>query len=209
MRKRVIGRRDLSADILAAMSAHSGVGDMDGVEVVGMHSQSPARQSGLRRGDVVLALDDKVAMHSQDKYWMALSGFHPGQRVKYLVLRDNAGAHELIQFEVEIERAPQTSTANMRIRDARSVLHGCTFGELQPALGIELGMNPCKEGVLLMEMPYSSLAAHAGLSASDLLLAVDGVEIDCVDKLHELQIDRSQRHIMVIQRGDMVGDFVV
>lgn len=181
---------------------------IEGVEVLDMHKQSGAKQCGIEEGDVLIMINDNIEIDSPDKYWMTLNGFVPNQIVKYLVLRVNDGStgYELLEFDVKISNPPEPTSDDVRIRDSRNVLNGCSFGELQPALGIELGINACKEGVMLMEMPYSSIAAHSGFKAGDLLLEIDGVEIENVEHLNDLNLSRSVRHNIVIQRGDMVGE---
>ena len=109
---------------------------------------------------------------------MTLNGFVPTQTVNYLVLRhdDNRSEYELLDFDVSIMTPPQPKYDDLWIRDSRNVLGGCLFGELQPSLGIELGMNASKKGNV-MEMPYSTL-----------LHILDFKQAICCLKLMELKL---------------------
>eukprot|EP00484_Ammonia_sp_Unknown_P014983 CAMPEP_0197081458 /NCGR_PEP_ID=MMETSP1384-20130603/214646_1 /TAXON_ID=29189 /ORGANISM="Ammonia sp." /LENGTH=502 /DNA_ID=CAMNT_0042520353 /DNA_START=82 /DNA_END=1588 /DNA_ORIENTATION=- len=183
---------------------------VDGVEIMSMHSQSPAMKAGLQIGDVLLMMDKRVAVDSTDTYWMTLAAFVPEQSVNYMVLRydETTAEYKLLEFEVNVETPPKAETSDVRIRDAKNMFNGCLFGELQPELGIELGLNPCLEGVMLLEMPYQSMAAHSGFKPGDVLLEVDGTEIESVEQLKRLNLSRNYTHNIVIQRGDMVGEII-
>ena len=183
---------------------------LDGVEVVGMHSQSPAARSGIAVGDVLVRMDQRVAIGSQDQYWMTLEGFVPGQSVPYSVMRWDAETlqYRVVDFDVEIGIPPKATSENVLISDG--VFGGCTLGELQPSMGGEWGFNPSKEGVLIYEMPYASYAARSGLMVGDLLLQIDGQKVETAEQVRDLSVSRSQRHHkLVIQRGDMVGEFTL
>eukprot|EP01084_Bolivina_argentea_P222426 376479_1 len=85
------------------------------------------------------------------------------------------------------------------------------LGELQPALGIELGQNPCTAGVMLMELQYQSYAAHHGFRAGDIVLEIDGATIDTLNDMKDITSFRgtNKRHKFLIKRGEMVGEINV
>eukprot|EP01083_Nonionella_stella_P063217 164289_1 len=206
--KKVIDARYLSENVIQRLSdAH--LFYVDGVEVVEMHRQSPAKQKGIKEGDVLIRMNDTIEIDSQDKYWMVLNGFRPNETVKYWVLRWKEKEYELLDFDVSIMQPPRSQSEDVLIRDSRNVLNGCLFGELQPSLGIELGINASNEGVMLMKMPYPSVAAQYGFRAGDILLEIDGVKIQNVQQLRHVNVNRRSQHNIVVQRGNMVGQIIV
>ena len=209
--KKVINIRDLTKEVIDKLNklmntTHSFY--IEGVEILEMHKKSPAIKAGIKKGDILIMINKKIEIDSQDRYWMTLNGFVPTQIVNYLVLRHNEinFEYDLLDFDVCIDLPPKPTNNDLRIRDSKNVLSGCLFGELQPSVGIELGINACKEGVILMEIPYSSIAAHSGFKAGDVLLQVDGTNIEKVDQLTDLNLSRNYRHNIVIQRGELVGE---
>jgi len=180
---------------------------IDGIDILELHRDSPALKSGIREGDMLIMMNNKIEMNSLDKYWIALNGFVPNEVVKYLILRwnEDKGEHDLMEFDVSICEPPTGAEDNILIIDQDNAFYGCLFGEIKPALGIEMGMNPCKEGIMLLDAAYSSFAANAGFETGDLLLEIDGQSVHDLDQLRDLNLDTNRQHNVVLQRGDMVG----
>jgi S1-C subfamily serine protease len=87
-------------------------------------------------------------------------------------------------------------------------------------IGIKFGKHEDEKGFRLMEIIENSPAAKAGLEANDVLLKIDGKEIDDVEKLRDavqahkpgdkikLTIKRSDKEMEVtVTAGEMPADF--
>lgn len=182
--------------------------------MAGFHTQSPAAQSGIVVGDVLVRMgeiDQSVSIGTQDQYWMTLEAFAPGQCVVYTVLRWNASSLEYdeLSFEVEIQTPPEPTSDDVDVNDMGNVFGMCRVGELQPALGVEWGMNASASGVIMRNVPWDSYAARCGLLTGDLLLEIDGCKIESVEQMETFKLNRSDRHHLVIQRADMVGEITI
>ncbi len=78
-----------------------GLPDAHGALLSGVDPQGPAQRAGLRRGDVILALRERVIV-SDDDLRAQLSRFKPGDRASLTVLRDG----RRLQVEVVLGEPP-------------------------------------------------------------------------------------------------------
>merc|ERR1712129_441271 len=97
------------------------------IHVSEMHKDSPAFKSGMREGDMVILMNNKIEMVSLDKYWIALNGFVPNEVVKYLILRmrDDKKDFDLMEFDVTIGEPPTGTEDNLLIIDQSNPFYGC------------------------------------------------------------------------------------
>ncbi|MGH9369617.1 MAG: trypsin-like peptidase domain-containing protein [Thermoanaerobaculia bacterium] len=141
---------------------------------------SPADRAGIRPGDQIVSIDEKP-IDSQEAFETALSTRGPGRAMK-LGLRNSAGSRTVTVSG----RAPP---ADYGVRLLREEL-GITVREARRGLRIAIA-DP------------DGAAARAGLESGDLLLALNGTEINEVDDVNKvLQRDHSRTTLwMVVGRG--------
>ncbi len=93
-----------NADLTPEIAEQFGLSDQAGVIVVEVEPGSPAADAGLRREDVITALDS-TGVESSGDLLGALRDYRPGDTVTLSVLRGGSGAEETV--EVELGERPQ------------------------------------------------------------------------------------------------------
>jgi serine protease Do len=93
-----------NADLTPEIAEQFGLSDQTGVIVVEVEPGSPAADAGLRREDVITALDSTEIESSGDLLG-ALRNYRPGDTVTLTVLRGGSDAEETV--EVELGERPQ------------------------------------------------------------------------------------------------------
>ena len=93
-----------NADLTPEIAEQFGLSDQAGVIVVEVEPGSPAADAGLRREDVITALDS-TGVESSGDLLGALRDYRPGDTVTLTVLRGGSGAEETV--EVELGERPQ------------------------------------------------------------------------------------------------------
>ena len=88
-----------NADLTPEIAEQFGLSDQSGVIVVEVEPGSPAADAGLRREDVITALDSNGIGSSGDLLG-ALRDYRPGDTVSLTVLRGGAGAEETVEVEL-------------------------------------------------------------------------------------------------------------
>lgn len=154
--------RDLSEQEMEEISARHGIQEGFGVMIVAVLGDTPAARSGLRSGDVVVAIRERPVIDSRSLQ-RVVAATSAGDEVTLIVLR-NDGRRPV---RVRVGAMPPEAAA-----DRIAVEFG--FSLREPFLGPEgtEGNGPAVVGAVLDRSP----AERAGLRAGDLIVGVDGRE---------------------------------
>ena len=143
-----------------------GLKDARGALVADAEPGSPAAKSGLKAGDVVLAVNGKPVRNSRDLA-RTIAGYEPGTKVKIGYLR--AGKEATIEVELGRLAAETKASATPDGGAATGVLADLGL-RLAPAS--EVGERG--GGVAVVDVDPRGLAAARGIAVGDVLLEVQG-----------------------------------
>jgi Do/DeqQ family serine protease len=183
----------LTPDLAESMGLTSPVG----VVVASVTERGPAEGAGLRRGDIVLALDG-IDLESAEafNYRFALRGV--GGHASILVSRNNR--REMVR--VPLQSAPETRPRDpVRINIARSPLAGLTVVNLSPAVADELQLDSASDGVVISAVEQNSAAARAGFRRGDVFVALNGTRIQTSRDFERVQRSQNNTWDVTINRG--------
>ncbi|ACA16211.1 protease Do [Methylobacterium sp. 4-46] len=167
-----------------------------GVLVAGMLGKSPAEESGLKRGDVILSVDGQPVDDPEAfGYRFALKGI--SGETKLAVLRGS----NRITLPVRLAPAPETRPRDtLKIR-TRSPFLGATAVNLSPAVAEELQLDLPADGVVIAEVDGGSIAARAGLQKGDVIVAVNGASVASTRDLDRITRNSLSAWEVTINRG--------
>ncbi|MCH9806783.1 MAG: Do family serine endopeptidase [Alphaproteobacteria bacterium] len=157
-------------------AASLGLEDAKGALVSDVTPDGPAEGAGLEAQDAILSVDDSMIADSRDLA-RKIAGYSPGSKVDVVVWRDNARK----TINVELGRFPSSSEEIAALREGRPASPKVT--ELTQ-LGLSLKPVANKEGdddeggVVIAEVDPESDAAAKGLKSGDIVLEVQGVEVE-------------------------------
>jgi serine protease Do len=163
-----------------------------GVIVKDVEPGSPAMIAGVRKGDIVLALD-KIPIRSVDDYQQALKGFSVGSKIKLKILRDAR----------EKTRSLTTSVfPEDRASELADKLLGILIEDLSPKLRRRYHIS-AKEGVMISKVAPQSYLAGIGVDVGDVIRQMDDQAISSVDDFKKAIIKSRHKKTLVIllQRG--------
>jgi S1-C subfamily serine protease len=151
-----------------------------GYKVRSVEPGSPADRAGVRPGDQIVSIDEKP-IDSEEAFETALSTRGPGRAMR-MVLKNGSGSRT-------VTVSGQAPPADYGIRLLRDEL-GVTVREARRGLRITI-------------VDSQGAAARAGLESGDLLLAMNGTEVNQVEDVNKiLQRDHSRTTLwMVVGRG--------
>jgi S1-C subfamily serine protease len=164
--------------------------DVQGVLISDVVDESPAEEAGLQDGDVIVEIGDE-AIASVKEAVEAVKAFEPGDDVDVVVIRDG-DVRKVIGVELG-ERGEDRIVDLSRglIPQLRNDLKWA--GESQGFLGVEIHDMSADladyfdvredEGVLVLGVNDGSPAEKAGLRAGDVILEVDGTEVNDTGQL--------------------------
>ncbi|SCY95646.1 Do family serine endopeptidase [Microvirga guangxiensis] len=170
-----------------------------GVLVTAVHDKGPATEAGLKRGDVILAVDGQPVDNPDSfGYRFTLKGTQ-GQ-VPLTVLR--GGKQNTLQ--VRLMPPPETPSREPVRGRARTPFAGATLVNISPAVADELQIEVADEGVVIAELEERSVAASVGFEKGDLVVAINGERLAST-KDAERQIERTGGYWEItINRGGRV-----
>ena len=159
----------LPQDMTPEMAKAFGQKDARGVVVGDVTANSPAAESGVRRGDILLEVDGKPVA-TANELRMTISMMQPGTDVRLKVLRDGS-EH---QISVKLGEMP-TETAMVKPdgSDSTKALDGVEVSNLSPEMADKLGLPAASKGVVVTDVDPSSKVADSGLRKGDVIQEVN------------------------------------
>jgi Do/DeqQ family serine protease len=197
-----IGTQALTAEMANSL----GLAGPNGVIVQTVSDNSPASKAGVMVGDVITAIDGKPITGVQDlDFRLALAGV--GKTLRMDVLRDGK-PQPLDITPVGTDQAIR----NMKIvlLEGNHPLGGIKVADLTPFMAEELRLDAKLKGVVVVEntrKPGSTLGQN--LRTGDIILVVNGSEIENIAQLQQVLADRANGWQIVFKRGNMITTMVV
>ncbi|MEZ5939672.1 MAG: Do family serine endopeptidase [Hyphomonadaceae bacterium] len=145
-----------------------------GVIVSDLYQGGPADKAGLKKGDVILAVDGREVFDEKGLKFIAATKAE-GETVRLSILR---GADQR-EVPVRLARLPGTTDAELKQVSGRNPFSGAVLLELSPALAEEMGLDPFQfeKGMYVYRVPRGTYASRLGLRAGDIVREVNGAQI--------------------------------
>ena len=175
-----------------------------GVIVSEVYEDGPADIAGLRRGDLVLTIDDREVFDERGLKFLAATK-SPGEDVELQVLR---GGEER-SLLVELAPPPGASEAERVLLEGRHPFAGVEVVELSPRLAEEIGyQDSFASGVLVTRMSRRAYRMRI-VQPRDIILSIDGTRIETMDDLNRaLDRDPGQWDIEIERNGRKISGSV-
>ncbi len=141
-----------------------------GVMVTEVYPDGPAAKAGMRRGDLVTAIDDREVFDEKGlKFLAAIRS--PGEMARLSVLR--GGKSQTVN--VRVEPPPGATAADIVTVSGQNVFNGARVVELSPRLAEENGLDPFQKGsgIYIYSVARRSVAG-AYFRPGDIVRSVNG-----------------------------------
>jgi serine protease Do len=188
-----IEAQDVNPEIAKAL----GLARPEGALIVSVHPQSPFGEAGLKRGDVILALDGKPIESAKEfSYRVATSAIGSSTIVEF----QRAGARK--ETRVNLIEAPETTERDQTLIEGHSPFTGMVVANLSPAVSEELDLPASSTGVVAIDIkggPASRLFRRG-----DVITEVNGTAIDSVETLSDVVQSAEGYWELAIKRGGRV-----
>jgi serine protease Do len=185
--------REVTSDIASAM----GLARPGGVLVESVTRKGPAARAGIRRGDVIVAINEKSVDDVQGMRFR-LATREIGERVNFSVQRKG----NIRRLSFELQAPPEDPPRNLTQLRGRHPLSGAHVVNLSPVVAAEVGLDDTAEGVLVVNVARGSWASRIGLRRGDILLTVNDSEIRLVKELRRATSRELDKWRLEIRRGN-------
>ncbi len=167
-----------------------------GALVVEVIEGSPAAEAGLKRGDVITAIDSQPVEDAESVGFRL--GVKPlGGSARLATLRDARA----LDLSLKLRAAPETPPRDALTIHGRSPFQGALVMNLSPAVSEELSLDGAHQGVVVASVGENSPAAEVGVQKGDVVVAVNGTPIETTRDLERACAERARWWDLTILRG--------
>ena len=190
----------LSKDIADSL----GLDRPSGALVANVHARSPADAAGVRRGDIITAVDS-LGVDDPEAFGFRLGTRKLGGSAAVTVLRNG----KPVTLAVAMRQAPETPAREEIKLTGRSPFEGATVANYSPAVAEETGVEDVTEGVVITDIDDNSTAARVNLKKGDVVVEVNNSRISRTKDLEEAAAGRPRAWRLTIRRGGQVFQTVL
>lgn len=170
-----------------------------GALVTRVMDHSPAEKAGFQAGDLVLAIAGQ-AVDDPDAFGYRFVTKGVGGTVDVAVLRNGRE----LSIDVPLEAPPETVPRDTKIIRGSSPFTGVTVMNLSPAVSEEVALDFGNEGVVVAGVESGSTSERIGLRRGDIILDINGQEIETTEMLEEVVDGRPRVWRISIERDGRV-----
>ncbi|MBX9758962.1 MAG: DegQ family serine endoprotease [Beijerinckiaceae bacterium] len=192
--------QSLSKDIADSL----GLDRPSGALVASIHTGSPAEAAGVRRGDIIVSVDN-LAVDDPEAFGFRLGTRKLGESAAVTLLRDG----KPVTLNVAMRQAPETPPREEIKLRGRSPFAGATIVNYSPAVAEETGVEGVNEGVVISEIEEHSTAARVNLQKGDVVIAVNDDRIARTKDLEQAATARPRVWRLTIRRAGQVFQTVL
>ncbi len=196
-----INGQQVTADIAESLNLNRPAG----VLITSIHPASPLLKKGMKVGDVVVKINGKE-VHDTAELKFRLATMPLGEGITLDVLRKG----ESKSFTTKAIAPPDSPARDETKVEGKNPLNGATFGNINPAVSVELNLAPDAKGVVVLDVASNQSASRL-LVRGDLLQAVNGMEIKDTKSLKEAlnKSTKQKGFALVLERGGQKTQVVI
>jgi Do/DeqQ family serine protease len=184
------GFQDVTQDIADSL----GFARPEGAMIVDVYPNGPIALAGLRRGDVIVAIDGKLLENAKELgYHIATAHLGETRLIEY---RRGAVSR---QTTLRLIAAPETVQREETEISGQTPLAGLVVANLSPAVADEIDLAADATGVAAIEVKAGP--AQQFFRKGDILLDVNGVAVDSVATLRNILQQSPRRWVIGFSRG--------
>jgi serine protease Do len=171
-----------------------------GALVTGIADGTPAEKLGLKRGDLIIKVDDKE-VESASSLKNIISSITPDTKVTITYLRDKKqlqGVVKLTSYKDDNNGFNNTT--------GKYQYKGLSVEPLTQNLKNSLGISSKVSGVFVSQVDANSEASQSGIRKGDIIVQVEHNEIQSIDNFKKSVQGTSKKRLYIMRRG---GIYVV
>ena len=182
----------ITAEIADALGLEKPIG----VIVNKVYKRSPANKAMIRQGDLIIGVNENSVLDSNNLKYL-LATIEIGEETMLRVVRGDVE----INLFITLLPPPEIPKRNTReIKPSVPPFGGATVANINPALVEELGIG-FEEGVIILNVLRRSFARQVGLIPGDLIVKVNGRNINKVSDLLDIISEPSSKWIFTFKRN--------
>lgn len=186
-------------EVSPAIAKAIGLDGPKGALVSDVSPDSPAQRAGLASGDVILAVNNKPVLES-NQLRMDISMMGTNQPLKLQVFRDG----KTLDLNAQTAEMPGKPVEKASLDNAHSdsALDGVSVESLNPEVAQEAGVAPGTTGVVVTSVDPASAAAASGLTEGDVIQEVNHNKVaNSSDFASAMQKSKGSSLLLINRKG--------
>lgn len=182
-------------ELTKALAESLNIGTTEGVLVADVPPGAPAARAGIKRGDVIVAINGTpVQDPGQLRNMVAMTA--PGTEVRLHLLREN----QKRELTVKLGELPTEQTARASEEARPPARLGFSVQGLTPELAEQLGYNGT-EGVIVAQVDPSSEAYRSGIRRGMLIRQVNRQDVNNTKEFRQAleQSEQTKRVLLLVE----------
>ncbi len=187
----------LPQDVTPSMAKAFGEKEAKGIVVGDVSPSSPAQDSGIQRGDIILELNGKPISDS-NQLRMSISMMAPGTSVQLKTARNGNERNLTVKLA---EMPTETAKLNSQEEGGSKALDGVEVSNLNPEIAQQLGVPDNTKGVVVTSVDPASKMADSGLSRGDVIQEVNHQSVKNVSEFQNALQKSGDQPLLLVNRG--------
>jgi Do/DeqQ family serine protease len=176
-----------------------------GVLVNNLRAGSPAQETGIKIGDVIMTVNGKN-VEDPAAFRYRIATLPVGSEAALEIMRKGQRLNLSMKLIAPPENPPREET---RVT-GKNPLAGAVIANVSPAVSEEIGLRGIDHGVVVLRLSEESTAAGLGFHPGDIVQRINGVDISTVrDVMGVLRERVNGGWRIVLRRGDNVINLMV
>lgn len=181
----------VTADIANAI----GLERPEGVILSDVHPEGPALRSGLKSGDIIVAVEGQPVFDEEGLRFRIATGLI-GETTRLSVRRPD----RLFDVDLFLEHPPEIPKRNEHQLRGLHPLAGATIANLSPALAAEMGRDYFDSGVVVRDVASRSPAHRLEFRPGDVVVEINGQKVESVAGLRAAVSEKLPRWKITVRR---------
>lgn len=195
-----IGGQPVTADMAKSL----GLQNPMGILVNTLHAQSPAREAGLKVGDVIVSLNGRM-IEDPSAFAYRVATTPIGHKVTLGIVRK--GQPE--SLTLTLIPPPAHSARDEVEMSGSSPLSGARVANVSPALAGQYHLHDDAQGVVILSVNEQSAAEELGLAKGDIIVGINGEATKTVADVQRMTQSKSRTWRLTFQREGNVMTLII
>jgi serine protease Do len=196
-------------DVTPQLAKQFSYNGTNGALIEDVQSDTPGARAGLKRGDIITALNGRPVTGSNDLQ-LAISSMAPGTTVKLSIWRDGKTVEAPVTLGTRPQNLGQNSNNNnQQGQQGPGVMKGVQVENVTPSIAGQLNLPADTRGVVVDSVDPSSNAAAAGIQQGDVIQEVDHKPVSNVQQYQQALSAAGNQAVLLLINHQGVTSYVV
>lgn len=167
-----------------------------GALITSIEDDTPAAKAGLKRGDLITAIDGKK-IDSASKLKNIIGTYPPDATIKVTLLRDKK------EITKEVKLGSQENSKSSLSGDY--AYKGLSVAPLDKNAKNQYGIGANVKGVIVTEIEKDSPASSTGIMQGDIIIQIENAEISDLEDFKRATANQNKKRIYIYRRGAILA----